>query len=311
MDELWYYSLKFDNCIYRYTKQTFEDFFCKIMKADNDDFRRVKPQGKLGDYGCDGYIPSTRTFYMCYSPETMNTDSVNQNGKNKITHDLERIVQQWPDVEHLRYVLNDKYSGIGPELNQLIDSLIEKYKKYDLNLFSMESLKEIFLRLPTDKKEEIVGYCPDLSKMDPLAETFSYDAISKIIEYLDKNTAAYYKEDLLIVPDLSEKITFNKLSDRAAEILNRQKIYIPYVEEFFCKNQEYDKDKLKNQLSRLYSEACATIPEGDKTFADSRFFYLFDCICFNKKSWTIVDNTFVIIALFFESCDIFEAPIHA
>ena len=105
--------------------------------------------------------------------------------------------------------------------------------------------------------------------------------------------------------------TFNKLSDRAAEILNRQKIYIPYVEEFFCKNQEYDKDKLKNQLSRLYSEACATIPEGDKTFADSRFFYLFDCICFNKKSWTIVDNTFVIIALFFESCDIFEAPIHA
>lgn len=311
MDDLWYYSLKFDNCIYCYNKQSFEDFFCAIMKANNDDFRKVKPQGKLGDYGCDGYIPTTRTFYMCYSPELMNTLSINQNGKDKITRDLERIVQQWPEIEHLRYVFNDKYFGIGPELNQLIDTLIEKYKKYDLSLLSIESLKEIFLNLPTHKKEEIVGYCPDLSKKDPLVETFSYDAISKIIEYLDKNTATYYKEDQLIVPDLSEKIAFNKLSDRVAEILNHQKIYIPYVEEFFYKNQEYDKDKLKNHLSRLYSEACTTIPESDSNYADLRFFYLFDCICFNKSSRTIVDNTFVIIALFFESCDIFEAPTNA
>ena len=311
MDDLWYYSLKFDSCVYRYNKQSFEDFFCEIMKADNDDFRRVKPQGKLGDYGCDGYIPTTKTFYMCYSPEMMNHDSINQNGKDKITHDLERIVEQWPDIKHLRYVFNDKYCGIGPELNQLIDNLIEKYKKYDLSLFSIELLKELFLKLPTHKKEEIVGYCPDLSKRDPLAETFSYDAISKIIEYLDKNTAAYYKEDQLIVPDLSEKIAFNKLSDRVAEILNRQKIYIPCVEEFFCKNQEYDKDKLKNHLSRMYNVACATIPESNNNFAELRFFYLFDSICFNKSSRAIVDNTFVIIALFFESCDIFEAPNNA
>jgi hypothetical protein len=37
----------------------FQDFFCTVMQEVHPgDFVRIRPFGKLGDKGCDGYLPT-------------------------------------------------------------------------------------------------------------------------------------------------------------------------------------------------------------------------------------------------------------
>lgn len=45
----------------------FQDFFSDVMgKVHGTDFVRLRPFGRLGDKGCDGYLQSSGQVYQCY-----------------------------------------------------------------------------------------------------------------------------------------------------------------------------------------------------------------------------------------------------
>jgi hypothetical protein len=45
----------------------FQDFFGRVMQARHgDDYIRVRPFGRRGDKGCDGYLASSGRVYQCY-----------------------------------------------------------------------------------------------------------------------------------------------------------------------------------------------------------------------------------------------------
>lgn len=51
--------------------QGFEDFFSEIAKNTwGENFEIWKPQGRLGDFKCDGYQVQEKTVFQCYGPET-------------------------------------------------------------------------------------------------------------------------------------------------------------------------------------------------------------------------------------------------
>lgn len=301
----WYYSLMFNEAIYAKSGQTFEDFFCSIMKASDDNFQKVKASGKKGDSSCDGYNSSTGVFYLCYSPEDLKKKSTQNNALNKISKDLSSIVQKWRNIKSIKYVINDKFSGVSPEIHKLIIDL-KAMLNIDIELFSMENLRNICLSLDETDKHRILGYCPDLetSKI-----SIDFDTISKIVKYLDKNPLLDNYEDNLVVPDFTDKIIFNNISSKIAAQLNSAKLYISKVDEFFDNSPQYDKERLRDYIRHIYLNGQTLINKTEENYADNLFVYILKNIAYDFTSKTVVDNAIVIIATFFESCDVFEEPV--
>src|SRR5690349_1168859 len=64
----------------------FEQFFtAAAIELWGDDFEPWKPQGKYGDYKCDGYRRSTQTVFQCNAPEQF----VARDVEGKIEKDFE------------------------------------------------------------------------------------------------------------------------------------------------------------------------------------------------------------------------------
>lgn len=302
----WYYYLMFNEAIYSKSAQAFEDFFCKIMKAADDKFNKVKASGRKGDNSCDGFNDKTGIYYLCYSPEDIKKKITQKNAITKITKDLKGILQKWPGIKIIKYVINDKFFGVSPEIHKLIFDL-RKSINQNIELFSMESLRNICLSLNDDVKQHILGYCPDFetSKI-----SVDFDTISKIVKYLEKNPLLDNYDDNLSVPDFTEKITFNKLSEKVAIQLNSAKLYISKVDDFFNNNPTYDKEKLRNYIHQIYLSAKNEIGKLKDDYADCIFIYILKRLVYEPSSKAVVDNAIVIIATFFESCDVFEEPVY-
>lgn len=64
-------AILLENILLKKKGQSFEDFFSDLAKHTwGEDFEIWKPQGRLGDFKCDGYHVAEKTVFQCYGPET-------------------------------------------------------------------------------------------------------------------------------------------------------------------------------------------------------------------------------------------------
>lgn len=86
----------------------FQDFFSTVMaQLHGDDFVRVRPFGKLGDKGCDGYLNFSGQLFQCYGAMNGETKKVAKLTK-KMTDDfataatkITEIMREWHMVHNL------------------------------------------------------------------------------------------------------------------------------------------------------------------------------------------------------------------
>lgn len=305
----WYYDIIFKLKIYELSGQSFEDFFTQIMKAQDDNFQKVKASGRSGDKSCDGLNRVTGDYFAIYAPENINDSNTKSKKLAKISTDIKGLLANWTDCKRIYYVINDKFQGLPPDILQLIDEYNNKIidSNKTIEIFSMEKLKEICLSLKHDKLQQILGFTPDLSKNKI---EMKYHIINEIIQYLDKNSSHIIANNKLVVPDFDVKIKYNQLSNFIRDALNNGRYYINKIDEFFDKNSHYNKEELKNHLVQIYQKACMICKGNTTTQTDERFIFMWKTICYGNfdTSSTIRNNAFVILTLFFESCDIFEEP---
>jgi hypothetical protein len=303
----WYYTEKFENAIYRKSAQSFEDFFCDIMKSSNNDFKKVKASGSIGDRKCDGFNDITGEYYQCYAPEDIIKATKTRSATAKINADINGLISKWQDVKKIYYVINDKFSGLSPEIYDLIAALKKSFPDTLIEIFSMEQLRKTCLSLGNSDKQRILGYCPDLTNNKVIID---FDTISNIIEYIEKNSPIEY-DDNLFVPDFSEKIKINNLSDRISAQLNNAKYYTSKIDEFYDENPNYDKETLRNYIRNIYfktKDEFLKVNLNQQGLQDKIFLQMLEKIVYNQESKTVIENALVILAFFFESCDIFEEP---
>ena len=307
-DNDWFYSAKFTVSIYMKYGQAFEDFFCEIMKSSDDSFNKVKASGRIGDRSCDGFNASTGDYYLCYSPENIKKTLTANNAVSKIQNDISGIIKKWAGIVTINYVINDKFMGLSPQIHELLSNLKSLNPSISIELFSMEKLRKICLSLNDLDKQRILGYCPDLTNSKAVAD---FDTISKIIEYIEKNTTIGDYGDNLTVPDFSQKISFNNLTNKVADLLNNARYHINKIEDFYNNMPAFNKDDLRNHLRGIYSEAVSTIDNAESNYSDEVFFYILNKITYKPDSKAVTDNALIILASFFESCDIFEEPVES
>jgi hypothetical protein len=213
----------------------FEDLFCDVMRASHKDFKKVKPQGRIGDRKNDGFIQSEGKYYQVYAPQSPSGNPTS--ATSKLEKDLDGLIAYWRnehnyDIREFYFVFNDKYHGAYPEIYTTINSLKSKYNLEVCDVFLSSELEDIFMGLPEDSIASICGYYPKQEDIGFIDNSI----VAEIVGYVSTNYSDFSVSQTNEPPDFYNKIHFNKLGKSTAIHLNVGAYQVGYVEDYFRTN---------------------------------------------------------------------------
>lgn len=303
-EELHIARIKFKNRILSSNGQAFEDLFIRIMVVSRPGFRPVKPQGRFGDKKNDGFIKDTGTYFQCYSPE--NLDSKENETIVKLNEAIVELIEFWKSISPVKdffYVLNDKYQGVYPSIEAEL-AKIEATYNIKANPFISKDIEDEFLHLPDLEIVDILGgFLPDYTKICNIEISSINEVVSFLTTMPYTKPKDYFPEDL----NFLHKIKFNRLSDYYASLLTTASHSDFLLKEYFSYNSSFIKEDLKNIFSEIYHEGLANIDDSNTDKPDLVFDYILEKAT-PRNHRSIVNAVLVLMAHYFESCDIFEEP---
>ena len=309
-DEKYLIRIMFQNKIYSSDAQEFENLFTKIMGYRYHDFRTVKPQGPLGDMKNDGYILDAGVFYQVYGPEDIGRSI--DTSIYKLKEDSEGLIDKWSNevkINKFNYVVNDKYKGANVTVHKKLlklDSILEQIatdNKIKTGLIVAKDLENILFELDEDSIVAIVGLPPRTNAIYDV----DYNALNEVVNHILNLPAKDYTDELY-VPEFDEKIKFNGLSKIIARRLDAAAINYGDVEVYFENQGDFLREDIKNRFKQLYDEAKSKISKEEENFADRRYMYVLEKSMPKEDKNSIQQAVECLLAFYFESCDIFEAP---
>lgn len=318
MESLEYRRLKFKDKIHEASGNTFQQLFYKIMKATTEGnlFQEICPSGSDGDKGCDGYILNKGIFYQVYGPADPTKRDTIKNAESKLVKDFKTLHKNvtkhgyYEEIKEYYFVYNDKFSTnvITPNFDKKLSALRSDYKGIVFSYITSDDLMRLFLSTDEITQKTIIDTFFGIDLNNPV----KYEFIDDIVNHLAKSVEKYNFEDTYYVPDFDEKIAFNGLSEKLGTSLKESGSYAADVESALESYNETFKDDLKNLYIKLYHDAREQYPEKpDKQFT----------LILNQsipehikiKNDPVTENSYktnvmLLMAKYFESCDIFEAP---
>lgn len=295
----WLLINQFQLKIYKSNGDEFQNLFNQIMKRKNRDFNLVKPQGRIGDKGNDGYTPTNKTYYQVYGPE--NFDKSIKYAVDKLETDFEKAIQYW-QVEAFYYVVNDKYNseGLYTDIHTKLNELRVKYPNIDIGIYIASDLEQDFMRLNINDQLAIVGNGLILpEQIDELCLT----ELDKIIQHLKINILSTEIPDRFNRAEFDNKIIINNLNEINKDYLTYGSYFIGALDEYFSKFPE-DKRNLRKYYSILYNDFKIQITDSNKIFNA-----IFARTLPNQeiKNIKAQNSIRIMMSYYFESCDIFES----
>lgn len=298
--------LLFENRIMRSEGKAFQTVFEAVASKVFPDFRCIKPQGRKGDQGNDGYIPSTGRFFQVFAPENPKASVAIAVQKSKA--DFDKILKDWASYcaprEYI-FVYNDKYLGCFPEIEQALLDIKQAHKLNDSRPYLTRNLTNDFLELELHHIEDIIGPLPDPACLEGL----DHASLRECLETILNSDAPDVCASLLNAPDFDAKIKFNGLSAQIGSSLSYASYHRSSIDDYFSRGDVYLKACVRDQLNRMYKEERArsqaaphTANAADRTYAS----LLYRIAPGRKKA--AVDAANVLISFFFESCDVYEDP---
>lgn len=296
-DEKFLARILFENKILLANGQAFEDIFTSIMNYYEPDFRSIKPWGNIGDRKNDGYIPYCGIFYQVYAPENLNNNYPEM--IRKLKTDFDELIEQWKQpINEFYFVVNDKYKGVHADSAQIIQQIVSAHKLANGGFKTAKDLENMLFTLEDDQICMITGHILDTKHLSRL----DFSILNRVIEYIMSLPLSQAIPPVLKLPDWQEKIVFNDLSPTTMRFLECANIQVGSLEKYLSNRSNFLADGLRDKLNEFYQVEKKHL-SGDNLF------------------WSIVakasprqENMFqfaviVIMAKYFESCDIFEEPL--
>ncbi len=285
----------FKNKIYESDGQKFEDVFSAIMRYVEPDFQSIKPWGNIGDRKNDGYIKNKGIFYQVFAPE--NIKKSYPDVIKKIENDFSGLINQWSPVNNFYFVINDKYNGVHPDSEQLLEQIKIKNNLTETRFLTPKDLENMLFKLDDDQILTITGYLPDPINLI----TLNYSIINEIVEYISAKPLGTLIENV-IIPEWSEKIIFNGLDGGVEETyLNNGFLQVAYLDEYLHDNSEFLANELKNDIRATYLNL-------SQKFQGKKLFWKIVNDLLPNKASIYQAHIIVIMSKYFETCDIYEEP---
>jgi hypothetical protein len=286
----------FQNKLHKANGQKFEDIFTAILNYAESDFQQIKPWGCIGDRKCDGYIRSKAIFYQVFAPEEIGKSYVSVVAK--IENDFNGLVSQWNPVNEFYFVINDKYLGVNADCEQKLQKIKSDNNLLKTGFLTAKDLENLLFELSDDQIFLVVGFLPDPIHL----KTVNYSILNEVIEFVMKSPLSNGPVNNITVPDWDEKIKFNQLSSISSNSLNNGYLQIGALENYLKNNGKFLATELQKRLYQIYHDEKIKNKIGDDLF------------------WAVVTEAspkaesmyqaavIVLMAKYFESCDIFEDP---
>lgn len=297
--------IMFKNIVFESDGQKYEDLFSKVMSKSNKNFLLVKPYGNIGDKKNDGFDKTKGVYYQVFAPEEIEKKKSISDAVKKLENDFEGLKKHWDGIcpiQEFYYVVNDKYKGIPAPIHEKIIELNIKYNKTKCDVFPVNKLEDIFINLSPDDIVDVINFDPN-----PNVDILDYSVLTEAIRYILSCDADNSLDEELRVPDFEEKIKFNGLSTQVDRWLTTASYNMGDLDRYFRRNSQFTKQELRNKFNNLYIESKNTIDETVNGFNNQRFVYILEKAC-GSKNRMVRDSVLVLMACFFESCDIFEEP---
>jgi len=302
-EEKYIARLMFKISIYEADKQAFEDLFTKIKQNEDSNFKQVKPQGRIGDGKCDGFNYATGEYYQVYAPEELTGNESTL--LSKMDASIKGLIDFWEEkefnVNKFYFVVKDNYKNVYALLYTNAKAIATKYG-IECEILTCKNIEDAFSKLNEDKIIDIIGIIPDPLNIDNV----EYDVMKEVIDFLLKSKGPKIKELIPIHPDFEKKISFNLLSNVVSEFLNAGQRQSFVIKEYFELNSKFIKEELRQIFNDTYQKSVIAIPDS-KTKNDEVFQLIADKSS-PKDNFAVHNAVYVLMAYYFEYCDIFETP---
>lgn len=272
----------------------FERLFTSIMNYSEPDFQQIKPWGNIGDRKNDGYIKSKGIFYQVFAPEDIHLkypDAV-----SKIKDDFTGLLSQWSPVNEFYFVINDKYKGVNAEVEIAMNQIVTTNNLVNGGVIVAKDLENKLFSLTDDQIQTIIGHIPD-----PARVKLNYSILNEVIKYIMQLSLDSPLPPDIVMPDWDQKIQFNKLSKATAICLNNGYLQVNSLQKYFDDNSNFLADTLRDKMNEIYVSE-------KKTFSGDKLFWAIVKKASPIKEVTYQSAVIVIMAKYFEACDIFERP---
>ncbi|MNL13705.1 hypothetical protein D3C87_1346210 [compost metagenome] len=204
-------------------------------------------------------------------------------------------------VKRFNYAVKDDYRNVYPLLYTNAKKISEKYK-IECEIITCKNVEDVFIKLSDENIFNVIGIIPD-----PLnIENVEYDILHEVIGFLLNSKTPRILENIPVLPDFDKKILFNSLSKITADFLNAGQRQGFVIKEYFELNSKFFKEELRQIFNNIYKQALSEIPESE-TKNDEIFQYILDKSS-PKDNFAYYNAVYILMAYYFEYCDIFETP---
>jgi hypothetical protein len=233
-------------------------------------------------------------YFQVYGPEDI-ANSISY-AKGKLKKDLSGLLQEWKPINEFYFLINDKFKGIPPDLEIEVNKLITE-NKLKGGVKGAAHLENLLFSLADDQILTITGPLPDPSKI----RTLNYSILDEVIGYIMGISLTKAVSSDMSVPDWDKKIKFNGLSKTVARLLNNGSIQIASLDKYLINQGNFLADDLRNKINEIY------LAEREHSTGDDLFLQIVN-IASPREEQAYQSAVIVIMAKYFEACDIFERP---
>lgn len=302
----------FQREVLRANGQAYEDLFVRIMQYANPNFIPIKPHGNVGDRKNDGYDNKMGRYYQVFAPENPNANVAAAVRKAKT--DFRGLKKYWDKLSRINeyyFTFNDKYQGPYPEIEAVLKVIRKDHGLSDCRCFLAKDLEEILLHLSDDQIKSIVGFLPDPSRIQLL----DFSILNELISHILRGRDPLDLRQLLSAPDLEEKIIFNDLSPEVGALLKKGSYHVGLIDKYFSRNSNFTKQELRDHVNDIYLQIQTKTPVAKSKQSSRSDLMFFDILnemlptrTHPAQDAALQDAALVVMAYFFETCDVFEDP---
>lgn len=140
------------------------------------EFRQVKPNGRLGDGGNDGWIPNENIYMQIFAPDDLSKSAYVASKKLKM--DFIKILESWSPSHPMKeywFIVNDKYNGLSPQVQKAIQEL-ESESNVKTKVIRAKLLEFYFQKLDLQTRKDIVEFpSSDIAKYQRLLNSLCWN----------------------------------------------------------------------------------------------------------------------------------------
>lgn len=297
--------IMFQNKVLRANGSRYEELFTDVMTRRYPRFEPVRPYGTAGDRKNDGFIKPLGRYFQVYAPHEPSFKA--NESASKAQRDFAGLLAFWDEIAPVReyfFVFNDKFEGSNPPLEMTLAQIQRDHALDDCGAFLSKDLVNEFDALEDHLMGVVIGsLIPNAAEISGI----DYGAITNVIEHVMNSQQPVNQDVVLVAPDFDAKLQMNQLPDPVAALLRVGNYQAGAVERYFDTHGEFSRGVVRDYFAQAYEEAKAVT-----TTPEQAFFYLLEATTPVSPSTAtekqLQDATLVLIAYFFETCDVFEEP---